>query len=101
MVLQDVSSSSFSKLLEDNRRSQRLSILDARTPIDLFSLDPEGCESCISSMSDRGFVAVDALLLDVTSIKIASSLISNSSLNFSILSSFCCSVLTGLNQLIF
>ena len=39
-------------------------MLDARTPKDLFILDPEGCESCISLTSDLGFVTVDILLLE-------------------------------------
>ena len=63
-----------------------------QTPIDLIVLDPHGCESCISLISDLMFVTVDVALLDLNYLKIASSLLSNSSLILSILSSFFCSI---------
>ena len=56
-------------------------------------MDPEGCESCISLKSDLEFIIVDAVLFDLFSFKIVSSLLSISSLIFSILLLFFCFIL--------
>ena len=82
----------FEALREKSSSSvSEFSLLDAWTPIDLIVLDPDGWGSCISLVSDLGFVAIEALLFDFISLRMVSSLLSISSLIFSILSLFFCS----------